>query len=247
MSDPYRAFRDECREMASSMSASEEVRRRSLDWINATAPFRYTYNFEWLGRPIIQFPQDMVAMQEIIWRVRPDVVVETGVAHGGSLVFYASLLELLGGSGIVVGIDVEVRPHNRDAIEQHPLARRIRLVEGSSTDDSTLAQVRSLIPAGARVLVALDSNHTHQHVLRELQLYSPLVTPGSYLVVFDTIVEDMPEDSFPDRPWGRGDNPATAVREFLASAPDFSVDREVEDKLLITVAPGGYLRRAEGP
>jgi cephalosporin hydroxylase len=244
LSDPYSEFRSECRRMAATMSASEEVRRRSLDWINTTAPYRYTYNFEWLGRPIIQFPQDMVAMQEIIWRTRPQVIVETGVAHGGSIVFYASMLELIGGPGLVVGVDIEIRAHNRAEIEAHPLAKRIQLVEGSSTEADTVRQVIGKIPEGSRVLVVLDSNHTHDHVLRELQLYAPMVTPGSYLVVFDTIVEEMPEDSFPDRPWGRGNNPATAVREFLASAPDFAVDREVEDKLLITVAPGGYLRRS---
>jgi cephalosporin hydroxylase len=201
-----------------------------------------TYNFTWLGRPIIQFPQDVFAMQEIIWRVRPDLIIETGVAHGGSLVFYASMLEMIGGPGEVVGIDIEIRPANRAAIESHPMFGRIRLVEGSSVDPLTVQRVCALAAGKKRVLVVLDSNHTHDHVSAELRLYSPLVTKGSYLVVFDTIVEHMPAHAFPDRPWGRGNNPMTAVCAFLEKTDRFTVDREIEEKLLITVAPSGYLR-----
>lgn len=210
--------------------------------ITRSAPFRYTYNFRWLGRPIIQFPQDLVALQEIVWETRPEVVVETGIAHGGSLVFYASLLHLLGGSGFVLGVDIDIRPHNRTEIEAHPLAPRIKMIEGSSIDAAIVERVRKTV-GGRRAMVVLDSNHTHEHVLRELELYSPLVSVGCYLVVLDTIVERMPKALFPNRPWGPGDNPMTAVDAFLRSNADFVIDREYDDKLLFTVAPRGYLKR----
>lgn len=211
------------------------------DFLVRSAQFRYSYNFSWLGRPIIQYPTDIVAMQEIIWTVRPRVIVETGIAHGGSLVFYASMLQLLG-EGIVIGVDVDIRPHNRAAIESHFLFPRIRLIEGSSTDPAIFAQVRQTAGDAAPVLVALDSNHTHAHVLEELRLYSRLVGKGSYLVVFDTMVEQMPDGSYPDRPWSKGDNPLTALREFLATTDRFEIDHEIHQKLLVTVAPFGFLR-----
>jgi cephalosporin hydroxylase len=242
MTDPVEQFRQECIANAAEMFASEEIRRKSLDWIISTATYRYTYNFTWLGRPVIQFPQDLLAMQEIIWRVRPDLIIETGIAHGGSLIFYASMLELLGGDGEVIGIDIDIRVHNRAEVERHAMYRRIRMIEGSSTDVDVVEQVKSIANGKERIMVVLDSNHSHAHVRHELQLYSPLVTRGSYLVVFDTVVEDMPDDSFPDRPWGKGDNPKTAVQEFLTTCDRFEVDREIEAKLLITVAPEGYLR-----
>ena len=203
---------------------------------------RYLYNFSWLGRPIIQFPQDLVAMQEIIWNIKPDLIIETGIAHGGSLIFYASLLELLGGDGQVVGIDIDIREHNRVEIEKHSMFKRIMMIEGSSTSQEIIEKL-CRIADRKKVLVCLDSNHTHEHVLRELELYTPLVSVGSYCVVFDTIIEDMPADSFPDRPWDKGNNPKTAVYEFLNSNDHFEIDREIENKLLITVAPDGYLKR----
>ncbi|MFN2566680.1 MAG: cephalosporin hydroxylase family protein [Gemmatimonadaceae bacterium] len=224
------------------MAADPTLAALTTKWFNESCRHRYSYNFTWLGLPIIQFPQDMVAMQELVWRVKPDLVVETGVARGGSLAFYASLLELLRGDGRVVGIDIDIRPANREAIESHALAKRITLVDGSSTDERTVVRVRELARGRERVLVVLDSNHTHDHVLRELELYSPLVRAGSYVVVFDTVVERMPAEAFPDRPWGPGNNPMTAVREFLARNDRFTVDEEIENKLLITVAPRGYLR-----
>lgn len=181
-------------------------------------------------------------MQEIIWRVKPDLIIETGIAHGGSLVFYASMLELLGNDGQVVGIDIDIRPHNRVEIEHHPMFKRIVLLQGSSVDDEVAEQVRSLAQGKRSVLVCLDSNHTHAHVLRELELYSSLVTKDSYLVVFDTIIEDMPVGSFTDRPWDKGNNPKTAVWEFLKTNDRFEPDQEIPNKLLITVAPDGYLK-----
>jgi cephalosporin hydroxylase len=225
-----------------SLRADTDVQALSRIWLREITRHKYAYNFTWMGRPIIQFPQDMVAMQEIIWRVRPRRIVETGVAHGGSLIYYASLLELLGGDGLVVGVDIDIRPHNRAEIENHPMARRIRLVQGSSVETSTADQVRALVEGQGPALVVLDSNHTHEHVLRELQLYSPLVGQGSYVVVFDTLVEDMPDDMIVNRPWKKGNNPKTAVQEFLKTNHRFTVDKDIESKLLITVAPDGYLK-----
>jgi len=214
----------------------------SKEWIAGVSKHKYSYNFSWMGRPIIQFPQDIIALQEIIWQVKPELVIETGIAHGGSLVFYASMLSLLGGNRYVLGIDIDIREHNRAAIEQHSMFKRIKMIQGSSVDEEVVREVYDFAKGKRIVMVALDSNHTHEHVLKELELYSPLVNKDSYLVVFDTIIEDMPDDSFPDRPWGKGNNPKTAVRKFLETNHRFVVDKEIENKLLITVAPDGYLR-----
>jgi cephalosporin hydroxylase len=224
------------------------LKQRSLDWmLEAGGKYRYSYNFSWLGRPIIQYPQDIVAMQELVWAVQPELIIETGIAHGGSLILFASLLELnaaCGGPGDarVLGIDIDIRQHNREAIEAHPMSRRIDMIQGSSIAPDVLEQVRQLAK-GKRVLVSLDSNHTHDHVLAELQAYAPLVSPGSYCVVFDTVVEDTPDDLQAGRPWGKGNSPKSAVREYLTSHPEFQVDVRMDNKLLISVAPEGYLKR----
>ena len=223
------------------MAADPEVRDLRRRLYACVVKYRYVYNFSWLGRPIIQFPQDVMAVQEILWQVRPDLVVETGVARGGSLVLSASILELVG-HGEVLGIDIEIRPHNRRTIEAHPLSKRIRLIEGSSTDPAVVKEVRAAAEGCSGVVVILDSLHTHAHVLEELRLYSPLVGKGSYLIAFDTAIDDVPGDAFPDRPWGKGNNPKTAVREFLKENPRFEVDRALEDRLGITSAPEGFLR-----
>jgi cephalosporin hydroxylase len=219
---------------------------------------RYSYCFRWLGRPVIQYPQDIAAMQELIWAVRPDLIIETGIAHGGSLILSASMLAMLDmcdaisegrtldpakSERLVLGVDIDIRAHNRAAIEAHPMASRIRMIQGSSVAEGVVAQIRKLASGFKRVLVCLDSNHTHDHVLAELKAYAPLVSSGSYCVVFDTVVEDMPADMFPDRPWAPGNNPKTAVWEFLKSHPEFEIDRDIQNKLLVTVAPDGYLRR----
>jgi cephalosporin hydroxylase len=234
-------FAEEVRENIRALSHASDLHQLSLEWIERVSRYKYSYNFTWLGLPIIQFPQDVLAMQEVIWRVRPRAIIETGIARGGSLIFYASMLELLGGDGRVLGIDVDIRQHNRTAIETHPLAKRITMLQGSSIDEVVVAKAREFAQS-APVLVVLDSNHTHAHVRQELALYSSLVTKASYLVVFDTIIENLPPDFFPTRPWGRGSNPRTAVDEFLRESDRFVRDEDIEDKLLITVAPGGYLR-----
>ncbi|MES2681194.1 MAG: cephalosporin hydroxylase family protein [Bacteroidota bacterium] len=215
-----------------------------MDFLLKTADTKYSYNFSWMGRPIIAYPQDMIAMQELIWKVKPDLIIETGVAHGGSIVYYASLLELIGNDGLVLGIDIDIRKHNRDLIEAHPMMKRIQLLEGSSVSDEIINKVKKIAATRKKIMVCLDSNHTHEHVLQELKLYAPLTSVDSYCVVFDTAVEDMPADwDWGPRPWGVGNNPKTAVFEYLKTHPEFEIDKNVDGKLLITVAPDGYLKR----
>ncbi|MFZ5453836.1 MAG: cephalosporin hydroxylase family protein [Thermodesulfobacteriota bacterium] len=236
------SFEAERLQNIAKLKNNQVLKSLSQQWIADVSRHKYSYNFSWLGRPIIQFPQDIIAMQELIWQIKPQLIIETGIAHGGSLIFYASMLELLGGNGLVVGIDIDIRAHNRREIEAHPLFKRLHLVEGSSIAPEIVEEVSVLAAGKAPILVALDSNHTHEHVLQELNLYSPLVTRGSYLVVFDTIIEDFPAGYFHDRPWDKGNNPKTAVSEFLAANQRFQLDEDLESKLLITVAPGGYLK-----
>lgn len=236
-------FKREVEENIRGLSEDADVQALSRIWMREITRHKYAYNFSWMGRPIIQTPQDMVAMQEIIWQVKPDLIIETGIAHGGSLIYYASLLEMMGGDGYVLGIDVDIREHNRVEIEKHPMFKRIKMIQGSSVDASTAEAVRQHAKGKRSVLVVLDSNHTHEHVLKELKLYAPLVTKNNYLVVFDTLLEDMPDDLLKDRPWGKGNNPKTAVWEWLKTNPAFEIDKSIEHKLLITVAPDGYLKR----
>lgn len=236
------SFEKEKQANIKSLVEESSLRASSLHWVTEVSRHKYSYNFSWMGRPIIQFPQDMVAMQEIIWKVKPQLIIETGIAHGGSLIFYASMLELLGGDGMVLGIDIDIRPHNRVEIENHPMAKRITMLEGSSVDNNIIQQVHHMAHRKKPVLAVLDSMHTHEHVLAELEAYSGLVTKDSYLVVFDTVVEDMPEDFFQDRSWAKGNNPKTAVWEFLKTNDRFEIDKDIDGKLLITVAPDGYLK-----
>ncbi len=254
----YQKFKAECFAEIAAQGSDTKLAEATRIWFNLANACKYSYHFEWLGRPIIQYPQDIVAMQELIWHVRPDLIIETGIAHGGSLIFSASMLALLdlcdaieNGAPFdprqsrrkVLGIDIEIRPHNRAAIEAHPMASRIQMIQGSSIDPNVIDQVHQMAQGYERILVCLDSNHTHDHVLAELKTYAPLVTPESYCVVFDTIIEDMPPGSFPDRPWDKGNNPKTAVWEFLKDHPEFEIDKAIQPKLLITVAPDGYLKR----
>jgi cephalosporin hydroxylase len=245
---PYDKFKEEGRSEIAAQGSDEALNQATRDWMNRANARKYSYHFEWMGRPVIQYPQDILAMQELIWSVQPDLIVETGIAHGGSLIFMASMLELnavCGGpkDARVLGVDIDIRAHNREAIEAHPMARRITMIQGSSIDPAVIAQVHAQARGRQRVLVSLDSNHTHAHVLAELEAYAPLTSVGSYCVVFDTVIEDMPAEMFPDRPWGPGDNPKTAAVEYLRRHPEFVVDKAMDHKLLVTVAPDGYLKR----
>ena len=264
-------FREESRERIAAIRDNTLLQADARALTKSSISAQYSYNFFWLGRPIIQYPQDMIALQEIIWEVRPDLIIETGIAHGGSLILSASMLALLdycdavqAGETLdpratrrrVLGIDIDIREHNRSAIEAHPMAHRIDMIQGSSIDPDIIARVHAAARGHERVLVILDSNHTHDHVIAELEAYAPLVSRGSYCIVFDTVVEDMPDEMFPDRPWGKGDNPKTAVWEYLRRIKEegrtavdgdplaLDIDKEIEAKLLITVAPDGYLRRS---
>lgn len=241
--NPIERFRRERAARIRSLGKDRKFRNEGLRFMVDSIPRRYSFNFDWLGRPIIQYPQDIVAIQELIWRVKPELIIETGVAHGGSLILSASILELIGGKGKVVGIDIDIRKHNRREIERHRMFKRIVLIEGSSTDGAVAQRVRKLARGRKPIMVFLDSSHSHDHVLKELELYAPLVHKGSYCVVFDTIIKDIPERFYGPRPWDRKRNPATAVKAFLNKNKDFSIDRDIENKLLITVAPGGYLCR----
>ena len=244
--DPVEQFLQEKKDSISALGSDTALKNLGLQFLVETAPKKYSYNFSWMGRPIIAYPQDMVAMQEIIWEVKPDLIIETGVAHGGSIVYYASILELIGLDGLVVGIDIDIRKHNRDLIEAHPMMKRIQLIEGSSLSEEVVNQVKEITAKKKKVLVCLDSNHTHEHVLEELKLYAPLTTVGSYCVVFDTVVEDMPSNwDWGVRPWGVGNNPKTAVFEYLKMHKEFEIDKTIDNKLLISVAPDGYLKRVK--
>ena len=241
-------FNQECKERVASHAKNDRLQESVKNFSNETLRVGYSYNFNWLGRPIIQYPQDMIALQEIIWEVKPDMIIETGIAHGGSLIFSASMLNLLEAcgeieDGKVLGIDIDIREHNKKAIETHPMSKKITMFQGSSIDEEMIQKVHEFAKSGKRILVCLDSNHTHDHVLSELKAYASLVSIGSYCCVFDTLIEDMPEGSFPNRPWNKGNNPKTAVWEFLKQNDNFVIDKDIENKLLITVAPDGYLKR----
>jgi len=243
MSDPIQEFIEERKQRLRRNGINKDLQKAASDFNVESNRVQYSYNFSWMGRPIIQYPQDMIAMQEIIWDVKPDLIIETGIAHGGSLIYYASLLELIG-KGEVLGIDIDIREHNRIEIEKHPMYKRIKMVQGSSISDEVIEQVKKYAAGKKAILVCLDSNHTHEHVLAELNLYSPFVSFGSYIVAFDTIVEDLPEGYFSQkRPWGISNNPRTAVDDFLKTNKIFQIDNSIDNKLLISVAPKGYLKR----
>jgi cephalosporin hydroxylase len=253
-------FNKEIIERLEENKVNHNLLNSTKEFLRESLLSKYSYNFFSLGRPIIQYPQDMVIMQELIWQTKPDLIIETGIAHGGSLIMSASMLALLDlceaiDSGLtmnprdsrrkVLGIDIDIRSHNREAIEAHPMFSRIEMIEGSSIAPNVVEQVYKIAKGYGRILVCLDSMHTHDHVLAELEAYTPLVSTGSYCVVFDTIIEDMSDDMFPDRPWGIGNNPKTAVWEYLKTHPEFEIDKGIQHKLLITVAPDGFLKRVK--
>ena len=233
-------FEKENKKNIKLMSKNPKLKKITRSWFDLAFKYQYSYHFTWLGRPIIQFPQDMVALQEIIWEIKPDIIIETGIAHGGSIIFSASMLQLIG-KGKVIGIDIDIRKQNRIEIEKHPSYKRIKMIEGSSVEPKIIKKVFSAVKNKKKIMLLLDSNHTHEHVLKELEAYSSLVKKGSYIIVFDTMVEDMPKNSFPNRPWNKKNNPKTAVREFLKKNKRFKVNKKFEEKLLITSSPDGFL------
>lgn len=251
-------YQDEVQKRISAQEKNVDLGKATSEFMLQSMISQYSYNYSWLGRPIIQYPQDMVAIQELVWKVKPDLIIETGIAHGGSLMMSASMLALLdycdaveAGSMLdprsprrqVIGIDIDIRVHNRQAIENHPLAHRITMIQGSSIAPEIIEKVRAITKNYSKILICLDSNHTHDHVLAELEAYAPLTSIDSYCVVFDTVIEELPAGFFKDRPWDKGNNPKTAVWKYLESHPEFQIVKDIENKILITVAPDGYLKR----
>ena len=256
--DDHKKFVENGSAEVARQGQNSAFQKLSIDWMNESIKENYTYHFEWLGRPIIQMPQDMIGHNKLFGQ-HPDLIIETGVASG-SLIFYASLLELLETCGIssgtkVLGIDIDIREHNRLAIEKHPLSKRIEMIEGSSVDVDTVDKVKQIAKKHKKIMVVLDSNHTHEHVLQELELYGPITTKGCYCVVLDTVINDLNDSFFQEKSWGNSNNPKTAVIEFLKRIEgnknhekenikvDFEVDHQMTDSLMLTVAPNGFLKR----
>ena len=234
-------FEADKRIKAEAQARDPALRQKALDLVIESDKYHYGYQWTWLGLPIIQLPQDIVATQEIIWATKPDVIIETGIAWGGSVVLYASILQLIG-KGEVVAIDLNLYDHVSKQIMDYPFSSRIHLYKGSSTDPGVVARVKSHVKAGQSVMVLLDSNHTHEHVLDELRTFGPMVTKGQYVVVSDTVVEDMPAQTHRPRAWGPGNNPQTALRAYLKETDRFEIDQQVNRKLLLTYTPDGYCR-----
>jgi cephalosporin hydroxylase len=239
--DPIKQFELERAEAIKAMGEDQELRQKSLEWMLHADKYKYTYNYSWMGRPIIKYPNDILILQEMIWKLKPDYIVETGIAHGGSIIFSASMLELLG-HGEVIAVDIDIRKHNRDEIEKHPMSKRITMIEGSSIDPEIVNSIKEKVK-GKKVLVCLDSNHTHEHVLEELRMYSDMVNVDSYIVCPDTFVEYFPKGYCNDRPWDVGNNPMTALIAFLKEDDRFIIDKDIDNKLMITEGFDGYLKR----
>jgi cephalosporin hydroxylase len=244
VSDDRAAFEQNKRAQAAALGQDQPLFAAATDLLTAADKYGYAYLWSWLGVPIIQLPADVMATQEVIWATKPDVIIETGVARGGSVLFMASLLELIG-KGKVIGVDIDIRAHNRDSIERHPMAKRVVLIEGPSTDPAVLGKIRTEIPKNASVMVVLDSDHSYAHVLAELRAYAPFVTAGSYLVVADTRLGYLDESQTPrkrSKVWLRGDEPLTALTDYLRETDRFEIDPEINGKLILSSSPGGYLR-----
>ena len=254
--NPIEDFKTECKKEILEQGKDFELFKTSKKWLDQSSKHKYSYHFSWLDRPIIQLPQDILALQELIWKTKPDIIIETGIAHGGSLCFSASMLALLDISDLnkptekkseierkVIGIDIDIRKHNREAMENHPMAHKIVMIEGSSVEEKIIEKVKKLIPDSSKVMVILDSNHTEDHVLKELRLYKDLVTHNSYFIVCDTIVAQMEDGFYENRPWGVDNNPKGAVEKFLSETPNFVVDQEIDNKLLLSMSPKGYLKK----
>ena len=243
-SDDRELFEDNKRAQAIALGRDEQIFDAAANLVVAANKYDYAYLWTWMGVPIIQLPADVMATQEVIWSTKPDVIIETGVARGGSVLFMASLLELIG-KGKVIGVDVDIRAHNRDSIERHPMTKRVVLIEGSSTDQEVIAEIRAQIPDSASVMVVLDSDHSRDHVLAELRSYGPMVTPGCYLVVADTILGRLDYTQTPlnrSQVWLRGNEPLSALNAYLEETERFEVDPVLNGKLILSSSPGGYLR-----
>ena len=242
--DPIKTFFEERRADIDKMGLDDELRRKSLDWMIHADKYKYTYNYTWMGRPIIKYPNDMVVQQELMWELKPDLVIETGIAHGGSIIFTASMMEMMGIAGEVVGIDVDIRSHNRTELEAHPMIERITMYEGDSVSEKMVEKIKRHIAGKSCVMVILDSLHSHEHVYKELLAYAPMTTIGSYCILPDTFIEFFPKGYYADsRPWDVGDNPYTAMKQYLNETDMFEIDEARTNKAMITETIDGYLKR----
>ncbi|MDG1286926.1 MAG: CmcI family methyltransferase [Rickettsiales bacterium] len=242
--DPIKQFLDERHADIVKMGQDEELRQKSLEWMHHADKYKYTYNYSWMGRPVIKYPNDMMIQQELMWALKPDLVIETGIAHGGSIIFTAAMMEMMGIDGEVVGIDIDIRKHNRDAIEAHPMMKRITMYEGDSVSSEMVEKVRAHTEGKKCVMVILDSLHSHEHVYKELQAYADMTTVGSYCVLPDTFIEFFPKGYYSDtRPWDVGDNPYTAMQQYMSEVNHFEIDKSLTHKAMITETIDGYLKR----
>jgi cephalosporin hydroxylase len=242
--DDRASFEQNKRAHATALGQDQQLFAAATELLTAADKYGYAYLWSWLGVPIIQLPADVMATQEVIWATKPDIIIETGVARGGSVLFMASLLELIG-KGKVIGVDIDIRAHNRDSIERHPMSKRVLLIEGPSTAPSVMAQVRQEIPANAAVMAILDSDHSRAHVLDELRHYGPLVTPGCYLIVADTRLGHLDASQTPQKRskvWLKGNEPLSALQDYLHETERFEIDPVINGKLILASSPGGYLR-----
>lgn len=243
-SNPIQEFINERQADIKAMGEDQELRQKSIDWMLHADRYKYTYNFSWMGRPIIKFPSDIVIQQELMWQLKPDLVIETGIAHGGSIIFTSSMMEMMGIEGEVVAVDIDIRKHNKDLIESHPMYKRITMIEGSSIDPAIVEQVRAKTVGKKRVMVVLDSMHSHEHVYQELLAYADMVTVGSYCVLPDTFIEFFPKGYYShNRPWDVGNNPYTAMKKFMSETDKFEIDKDLTSKSMITETIDGYLKR----
>ena len=244
MNKELQKFYDERKKSRKEIREDNELKNKSLDWMLHADKYKYSYNFSWMGRPIIKYPNDMVVQQELIWDIKPDLIIETGIAHGGSIIFSASMMRMMGIEGEVVAVDIDIRDHNRKLIEDHPMYKNITMYEGDSTDKNIFLKVKEHCKGKKKVMLILDSNHTHEHVLNELNLYSGLVSLDSYIILPDTFIEFFPEGySSVNRPWDKGNNPYSAMKSFLNSNKNFVIDEEISGKACITETIDGYLKR----
>ena len=255
--DPITLFENECAEESYKQARDKSFVKLSDSWLNKSWKHKYTYHFKWMDRPIIQMPQDILALQEIIWKVKPDLIIETGIAHGGSICLSASLLALLEmednyikndfnkikNNRKVVGIDVDIRRHNKEKLNNHFLSEKIVMIEASSVDLKTFEKVKKISQDYSNILVILDSNHTDEHVLKELNLYGSLVSQNSYCIVFDTVIEKMDDAFSKDRPWSKKNSPKSAIEKFLKANESFEIDHSIDDRLILSMAPGGFLKK----
>mgnify|MGYP001234634911 CR=1 FL=1 len=244
--DPVSKFFEERESDINRMAKDKKLKKMSLEWMLHADKYKYTYNFTWMGRPIIKFPADMIVQQEIMWKLKPDLIIETGIAHGGSILFSASMIEMMGVNGEVVAVDIDIRKHNKKLIEKHPMYKRVTMYEGSSVDPKIVDKVKKHVKNKKCVMVILDSNHTHNHVLEELEMYTPFVTVGSYCILPDTFIEFFPlgySSNHNKRPWDVGNNPYTAMKTFLKTNKNFSIDKGLSNKGVITETIDGYLKK----